>query len=238
MSKQDRQGARTASDLERKYNFGETFAEVMGLADDAKRAAEEAKNAADNANNAVGNLDQEAIFNLLTNNGANQGIYRDENGEIYINASYLKSGIIDASVIQVINLDASQLKAGTIDASVIKVINLAVEALRSVLTNSQLDINGAEINLSTANMGNTFMVKNFEDGCAYIYMTQYDSSGDEIGQGQFGANRVQVGGTWAAPAFGVWANQDGTVSMKVGDRYLNSVSWKDNGDGTYTLIGR
>ena len=62
MSKQDRQGARTASDLERKYNFGETFAEVMGLADDAKRAAEDAKNAADNASNAVGSLDQEAIF--------------------------------------------------------------------------------------------------------------------------------------------------------------------------------
>lgn len=30
-AKQDRQGARTATDLERKYNFGKTFAELMGV---------------------------------------------------------------------------------------------------------------------------------------------------------------------------------------------------------------
>lgn len=35
-SKQDRQGVRTASDLERKYNFGKTFAEIMGIATDAR----------------------------------------------------------------------------------------------------------------------------------------------------------------------------------------------------------
>lgn len=40
MSKQDRQGARTASDLERKYNFGKTFAELMGLANDARESVD------------------------------------------------------------------------------------------------------------------------------------------------------------------------------------------------------
>jgi hypothetical protein len=39
-------------------------------------------------------MTQEEVFNLLTNNGINEGIYRDENGEIYINASYLKTGRI------------------------------------------------------------------------------------------------------------------------------------------------
>lgn len=38
MSKQDRQGARTPADLERKYNFGKTFAELMGLAMDAQNS--------------------------------------------------------------------------------------------------------------------------------------------------------------------------------------------------------
>lgn len=38
MSKQDRQGARTPADLERKYNFGKTFAELMGLALDAQKS--------------------------------------------------------------------------------------------------------------------------------------------------------------------------------------------------------
>lgn len=35
-AKQDRQGARTATDLERKYNFGKTFAELLGLINDAR----------------------------------------------------------------------------------------------------------------------------------------------------------------------------------------------------------
>jgi hypothetical protein len=40
MSKQDRQGARTPADLERKYNFGKTFAEILGIANDAREAVD------------------------------------------------------------------------------------------------------------------------------------------------------------------------------------------------------
>jgi hypothetical protein len=36
--KQDRQGARTAADIERKYQFGKRFAEVMGIALDAQNS--------------------------------------------------------------------------------------------------------------------------------------------------------------------------------------------------------
>lgn len=41
MSKQDRQGARTPADLERKYQFGKQFAEIMGLVTDARGAVSE-----------------------------------------------------------------------------------------------------------------------------------------------------------------------------------------------------
>ena len=37
--KQDRQGVRTAQDLERKYGFGRTFAEIEGIATDARDIA-------------------------------------------------------------------------------------------------------------------------------------------------------------------------------------------------------
>lgn len=40
MSKQDRQGARTPADLERKYNFGKTFAELLGIASDARNSVD------------------------------------------------------------------------------------------------------------------------------------------------------------------------------------------------------
>lgn len=38
--KQDRQGARTASDIERKYNFGKKFAEVYGMITDARESVD------------------------------------------------------------------------------------------------------------------------------------------------------------------------------------------------------
>lgn len=41
MSKQDRQVVRTASDLERKYQFGKQFAEIMGIALDAQKSVSE-----------------------------------------------------------------------------------------------------------------------------------------------------------------------------------------------------
>lgn len=93
MSKQDRQGARTVTDLERKYNFERSFAEVMGVATDARTSAEEARKAAQEANDSFSGLDQTAIFNLLTNNGKAQGVYR-KGEEIYINASYIGAGQI------------------------------------------------------------------------------------------------------------------------------------------------
>lgn len=42
MNKQDRQGVRTPAQLEEKYNFGKSFAEIMGIATDAQTAAEKA----------------------------------------------------------------------------------------------------------------------------------------------------------------------------------------------------
>lgn len=39
MEKQDRQGVRTAADLERKWQFGKQFTEIMGIANDARAAA-------------------------------------------------------------------------------------------------------------------------------------------------------------------------------------------------------
>lgn len=40
MSKQDRQGARTAADLERKYAWGKQFSEVLGIANDARESVD------------------------------------------------------------------------------------------------------------------------------------------------------------------------------------------------------
>ena len=83
--KQDRTYTRTASDLERKYKFGSSFAEVMGIATGARDAASEANASIDKLDN---KLDSTEIFNRLTENGTLQGLYK-EDGDLYINAKYI-----------------------------------------------------------------------------------------------------------------------------------------------------
>lgn len=95
-AKQDRARARTVTDLEYKWNFGKSFAEVMGIALDARDAAEGAYKAVSNLDNS---LTPDEIFNRLTNGGQSQGIYR-EDGNIYINASFIKSGFISSDLIK------------------------------------------------------------------------------------------------------------------------------------------
>lgn len=81
-SKQDRQGARTPTDLEYKYQFGKTFAEIMGIATDARNTAEQAAELDEQ-------LTQEEIFKRLTNDGEVQAVFRGDDGQLYINAAYI-----------------------------------------------------------------------------------------------------------------------------------------------------
>lgn len=62
----------------------------------------------------VAALTHEQIFNLLTNNGAAQGIY-ETNGQLYINGAYIKANTVKAAQIDVDNLFAQNITAtGTI----------------------------------------------------------------------------------------------------------------------------
>lgn len=131
MSKQDRQGARTASDLVQRYNFGKTFGEVYGLVQEAQKAAEVAQQAVDELD---ATLTPEEVFNRLTNYGEDQGIYR-ENEKIYVNASYIKSGKIDSKYIDVENLK--------VDAANIQGLTVQAADIQGTLTANQIKLGGA-----------------------------------------------------------------------------------------------
>jgi hypothetical protein len=64
----------------------------------------------ESVNNLDASLDQEEVFNRLTNGGATQGLYI-ENGKVYINASYIKSGKVKAAYIDVADLFAQNINA-------------------------------------------------------------------------------------------------------------------------------
>ena len=134
MSKQDAYSPRTAADLERKYNFGQTFAKVFGLVDDAVRTAEEAKTAYEG-------LDQEQIFNLLTNYGKAEGIYRDDNGEVYVNASYIKSGKLAAAYIETEGLSIKAANVVGLE-DLLEPYEDAVEQYANQVAGFRADVNG------------------------------------------------------------------------------------------------
>ena len=97
--KQDRQGARTTAQLEQKYGFGSRFAEVLGIATDAQTEVRQLDSG----------LDQEEIMNRLTRYGATQGIYRSDEGEIFMNAEYIKTGKLNADRIDVDSMYARDI---------------------------------------------------------------------------------------------------------------------------------
>lgn len=164
MSKQDGYSSRTAADLERKYNFGKTFAEVYDLVSEAQRAAQEAQNAFDG-------LNQEQIFNLLTNYGESQGIYRDDNGDVYVNASYIKGGTISGDHVKVEAATITgQLVATQIDTKDLKVL---AANITGQLTAGQID--ATNLKVSAANI--TGKLSASQVGLYGGYFDIYDSSG-------------------------------------------------------------
>jgi hypothetical protein len=70
----DKAAVRTAADLEQKYNIGQSFAEVAGIANDARKEAEAAKESVDSFDS---DFQQEELYKRLTKNGTIKGLEYD-----------------------------------------------------------------------------------------------------------------------------------------------------------------
>ena len=170
------------------------------------------------ATNAVNTQTQEDIFNKLTNNGALPGLFMRD-GQLYINANYIQSG--------------------TIDASVVNVKNLIAEAVKSQTDESVMKIDGASLSLQLEGIGRTFILKNWSDGTCYLSFFNYDVNGSILAQSQLGARRLFLGGVSNAnPAFSIQVDEDNSTIRLKANGVSKKISWKDNGDGTFTLIGQ
>lgn len=99
-----------------------TTAPVLAKAiNGANVAANDATNLANTAINNTNSLDaslnQTGVFNRLTNNGQVQGIFL-ENNQLYMNATYIKTGVIDAARIATGSLAISKLDSSAQSAIV------------------------------------------------------------------------------------------------------------------------
>ena len=129
MSKQDRIAART--DLERKYQFGKQFAEIMGVATDARDAAYAVDDELHGANGLV---------------ERHSSLRRDlTEFEAEVGDTYATSDDYDDLKSQVSNLS---VKAGAIEGSVSQINQKLADELNAIKKYFSFTINGLEIGAS------------------------------------------------------------------------------------------
>lgn len=251
ISKQDMVAARTPADLERRYNLRKSFGEAMNLATDARKAAEEADRLAQEAAEALKGLNQEEIFRILTNNGEAQGVFRGEDGQIYINASYIAAGVLSS-------VDG-KIQINLVGGEEMPVFNTGIST--NGLTVRSDEAGAPELFKMFAHAG-TYgdhyvgrMIMNSATGGTLLTVTESMASdySEPVGISAYfnnlNDNKNAVISTDRSYA-GFRVRQDGNVvgSLLVGPEGRSqlridkinekTVSWKDNGDGTYTLIGK
>lgn len=90
----------------------------------------------------------ERVFNALTDNGKQEGIYM-QNGHLYVNASYIKSGQISADLINLKNINVTN-SSGMSTFAIDNYGNVTIRPNTFVLTNGDTIYSVAEDKASTA----------------------------------------------------------------------------------------
>ena len=176
------------------------------------------KTPAQKAEEAVENQTHEEIFNKLTKNGEIQGIYvRD--GKWYINAELAK----------IVNLIAEKLKSTKTGFDVLNPTNTQT-----------LDIDGGGMELKFNEDVLAWLTTDVF-GKAALWLQDIVNSIPET-TGVMSGHSVNFEGN--AEKFGISHNASLGIDTSTGISYANvlqlngkTVKWKDNGDGTFTLIG-
>lgn len=218
------------------------------------KAINKANETASSASTAVTNLNtelnQEGIFNRLTNNGQTQGIYLS-GGKVYINGTYIKSGAIDASYITAGSLIvksgsttifSANITAGTVTLGGFTVAGSKLYSKKTSLTDNTYGVyigtDGIAVGSSsayTALAGGYLRGGNASDITGYVGFNNYWQPTGVYGtrlagrgcvailtNGGFGVGSYYAFGTTATISSG----ESGTM------KYIEKI--QDNGDGSIT----
>ena len=170
-------------------------------------------------NNSISNydsyLDQLKVFNKLTNNGAAQGVYL-QNGQLYINGTYIRTGTLDANLVNVTNINASNITTGILkDSSGNTKWNLSTGALSS----KKFSIDSTYFSLSETGTITSISTDNkkmvFDKGS----ITGYKSNG------QLSA-KLEIGDGYFNIANGVLAIQ-GVVGVSGNTSFVKGISYEE-----------
>ena len=220
-AKQDRQGVRLPADVERKWNFKRRFDNAMEAAAEASEAVEKLDES----------MSQTEIFNRLTNHGKAQGLFLDDNGELYINASFLTTGILKSLDNKTFYLDLvkgvlrGRFEEFSISGKTVQ--QIANESSGNAQSNAQ----------EYADKVAQDAVKSQTQTDVFNKLTNNgESEGIYFSDGKLYINASYLGS-------GVLKSKNGTTfSLDIGNNVLKilgkTVSWEEAEDGTYYLVGR
>ena len=220
MSKQDRQGVRRPAELEQKYAFEKRFDSAMEAANNASKKVDSLDN----------KMDQTEIFNRLTNNGKAQGLFLDEDGNVFINASFLTTGILKSLDGNTFYLDLvkgilrGQFEEFTISGKTVQ--EIADGSSGTAQSNAEKYADTAAQNAVKAQTQTDVFNKLTNNG---------QSEGIYYKNGQLYINASYL-------AAGILKTLNGsTFYLDIANNVFKimgkTVSWKENEDGTFTLVG-
>ncbi|MBQ9839008.1 MAG: phage tail protein [Oscillospiraceae bacterium] len=162
-------------------------------------------------------------------------VWRWNNGGLAHSANGY-NGPFNIAITQDGRIVADFITVGTLDAALVKIKNLIADHVKSILGNSTLEINGASLSMYYDGT-ETFSVYNWDDGTSAVYMRRsYEDGGED--NAHFRADLISVGGNINNPAVSLFANREGNAHLYMAsDGKAKQLSWRDNGNGTFTLIG-
>lgn len=164
------------------------------------------------------------------------GIGFSHNG---VNGPYESAWTIDgnfvADFITTGNLNASLLTTGTLNANLVKVINLIADHLISDGDGTRMEVYGGKLSLKSNGIK---CIEILSSDLPIMYMTDITEIDGTIHHAEYSPHHVKIGGTSTEPIFYVDASH-GNAKMWINcETSGKELSWKNNGDGTYTLIGK
>lgn len=132
------------------------------------------ENRLDDLKNNMLTTKQEDVFNALTNNGAIQGLYKDENGEIYINAQFLQTrglNVVNDDNKVTLKIDdngnlttSGDIVGGTITGSVMKAMTINTNEVNITSDDGGMTLEGALQKFSDENGNVRIQIGKDEDG--------------------------------------------------------------------------
>lgn len=174
-------------------------------------------------------LDQEGIFNRLTDNGEIQGLLL-YNGKVYLNASYIRSGIVSAEYIDGEHLHVNAANVdGTITASQINSTGLHVSAanIDGTLIIGQLPSTVAEISDIPTKVSELTNDSGFQNSSQVTTITNNTISTTNVTAQNLHVKAANVNDTFTANKI-----VGGTLTLG-GNNNVNGVLQILNGNGSY-----